>query len=457
MVGSRTGPKGDRPNVTSARGREGTNTLSVPVQLLEPGLHVAEIDRPWSETPFLFQGFRIADLDDLEQVRAHCKLVEIDLDKSEPAPADRLREAMRKMQGDLESDTAGARSEHSFARRRASSIDTFADRRRPDDSRFRQRIRTTNACRTELRHALDEILADARMGRSLDTRMARDAVQRLSDVVSESATAALWLLNLKQQDQYTEIHSLNVCILTLAFGHFMALDEDYLAAIGVGALLHDIGKTRTPREILTKPGALTPEEFEIMKKHARDGYEMMAASGHLSSVSLEIILSHHERALGQGYPYGLKRDQIPYHAMLTAIADTYDAMTSNRIYHEAAPCDEVLQALYKNASEDFTEKEVVEFIRCLGIFPPGSVVRLDDGSVAMVVSTSPKARLQPVVLMLRSPDGESYRERALVNLAVTEPGGTMTGPRRISHAIDPNSIGISVPDLVSREFNLEPA
>jgi HD-GYP domain-containing protein (c-di-GMP phosphodiesterase class II) len=223
--------------------------------------------------------------------------------------------------------------------------------------------------------------------------------------------------------------------------------------LGTGALLHDVGKTRTPEGILNKPGPLDPREYEIMKRHAEDGYQLLASGGGTSREVLEIVRLHHERVPGTGYPFGLKGDDIPLTVRIVAIVDTYDAMTSDRAYRDAIAADDALNQLYRYEHESFGADLVEAFIRCLGIFPVGSVVELDNGAVGIVVKTRPNARLQPTLRMVRTPDGEPYAKRLLVNLAEASPVDEPNPASRIARALTPASADIDIAAIVTAEID----
>ncbi len=424
--------------------------LRVPVAQLRPGLYVAELDRPWLDTPFMFQGFQVGP-EEIETLQAHCRFVYVDLGRSESGARRAMRSALAQ-DAAADDQAASARGERGPAYERP-----FKRRREPDEDHFRELVAAAEAGRRQARAEVDRVMHDIRLGRSLDTARTRECVQELVHQVSADSSAALWLTNLKNRDEYTSIHCVNVCVFALTFGIHLGLDREPLTRLGVGALLHDVGKTKTPDEILNKPGPLTDEEFRIVKRHAEDGYQMMCESGGVSDEALQVIRCHHERVSGRGYPLGLSDDEIPLHVRIAGLADTYDAMTSDRSYQNAATADDALHTLYRNGSRLFGDHLVQEFIRCVGIFPVGSVVELDNGAVGVVVATRADARLQPTLLLVRTPEGETYDKRVLLNLAAQARESETHPPRRIVRALDPYTVGLDVPRIVANEFGLTSA
>jgi len=426
--------------------------------MLRPGLYVTELDRPWVETPFLFQGFRIADEQDLDTLRRYCRTVVIDTDQCDGSALRALKETVSGTRSGTARRPPRSRaraSAPSVRERRKAAGALFRSRTHPERERFEVLVRAAAASRAGMRRTVDAALEQVRMGRLIDTSAAREAVEDVVDVVLEDTSASLWLTALKNRHEYTAIHSVNVCVLALALGVHLGLEREALSRLGFGALLHDIGKMRTPLEILNKRDALTDEEREIVRRHAQDGYEIVSESGEAAFDSLEIIRLHHERINGQGYPLALRDERIPRHVRMVALVDAYDAMTSDRAYSSAIAPDRALHALYSEAPGTFGVDLVQEFIRCLGIFPVGSLVQLDNEALGIVVGTKPGGGLWPTVLMLRAPDGAPYEKRLLLNLeAAARDAGAQ---RHIRRAVEPAEADVDVSGLVAREFGLAAA
>jgi len=418
----------------------------VPVASLRKGLYVAETDRPWTEIPLMFQGFEIREDDELEVLRSHCQFVYVDTERSRA-------DAVTQLSAQSASSGGGRAAE---SRPVGSGLEAaFGDQRHPDPKAFRELVREAYESRSHARDAMDDMVRRVRRGRNLDVDGTRHAVDDLVDAISGNASAALWLTNLKSKDEYTSIHSVNVCVLALAFGAHFGFGAAELQWLGVGALLHDIGKVRTPPELLERAGPLTPDEFEVIKRHAQDGYDIVSASGGVDRESLEIIRLHHERLDGTGYPFGLQGTAVPLHVRIVGLADAYDAMTSPRSYRDALPGDQVLQRLYNEAENQFGARPVQEFIRCVGIYPVGSLVELDNGAAGIVIGTRQDRRLQPTVLLVRTPDGDFYRKRVLINLAADDDAGDAGAGRQVRRVLDPGSEGIDVAGIVAIEFGLD--
>ncbi len=441
-------------------------TTGVPVELLRPGLYIRELDRPWVETPFLFQGFRILGAEELEALREYCRIVIIDDERSDPKALEAVRREVVK-QGHALAAGASAPAEaqpakatrptpkrpSERARRRSVGV-LFAATENPDRKRFSTLVQAAGAARGDAQAAAGDALARARDGRMVDVARIETTIDELTELVIEDPTASLWLTRMRERDESMAVHAVNTTVLALTFGAHLGIDRRGLRRLGIGALLHDVGKTTVPRELLEKPDELTDRELARVREYPQAGYELVADSGKVHTESLEVIRLHRERWDGRGYPRGLRGEMIPRKALIVGLADAYDTMTSRRPWAEAVAPDKALHELYANAAREFSVDLVQEFIRCMGIFPVGSVVELDNGARGVVVGARPGGGLWPTILMVRTPDGEPYRKRLLLNLGAEVRRSRDDTPRRIARSIDASASGIDVSRLVAREFGL---
>ena len=293
------------------------------------------------------------------------------------------------------------------------------------------------------------------MGQTIDVDGAKAIVQTLVDSIVRNPNALTWLTQLKNRHEYTAIHSLNVCIISLAFGRHLRLEEQALLELGVGALLHDLGKMRIPLAILNKPARLTSEEFEEIKRHTYYGAKLLAKSGGHPKNALDIALAHHERIDGSGYPRGLKGPDLSLFPKMVAVADFYDAVTSNRVYHRGVSTGEALDELYASRCSLFDEKLVYEFIQCMGAFPVGTVVELRGGDIGIVTAVHPRQRLKPVVTLVMDADRNPFEPPRVLDLSRFddfEDDARYTIRRTLeseAYGIDPEEF---VSDLVRRQF-----
>ena len=238
-----------------------------------------------------------------------------------------------------------------------------------------------------------------------DLPAALNTVEGLADAVTQNRTALVALTAMRNYDNYTFTHMVNVSILTMGQARALGIEGRLLREFGLSALMHDIGKVRTPKEILNKPDKLTDEEFVIMRRHTVDGAEILRRTPEMPILAPVVAFEHHLRIDGTGYPFGAKRDGLNIGTMLCGIADVYDAMRSQRAYQQAHPTDRILAVLKRNDGTQFDRNLVRRFVQLLGIYPPGNLVRLTSGEVAVVTQAHAPDPHRPRVRVLISKDG----------------------------------------------------
>lgn len=379
------------------------------------GMYIAELDRPWLETPFMFQGFELTSHPALEKLRELCKYVwiETDLGKDYVPPVRGASAAFARMRQLADEDAV--------IREKVRRLVTEPRPRLPrqpylDRTTFEQELGFAKRIHSDTRETVLAAIHDARRGKPIDTQLATKAVGRMVDSVIRNPDALVCLSQLKEVSEYTALHSIRSCILALAFGRHMALSRDELQVLGLGAMLHDIGMIKVPEHILGKQEELTPREFETMAKHVSWGLEILRSSGDLPAGSLEVVAQHHERGDGGGYPQRLRGSGITPAGYIGAIVDVYDAITSDRLYNTGLSAEDALKRLYEWREKDFDATLVEDFIRCMGIFPIGSLVELSTGSVGVVITINRARRLKPKVALALTASKTPYSARIVTDL-----------------------------------------
>jgi putative nucleotidyltransferase with HDIG domain len=238
-----------------------------------------------------------------------------------------------------------------------------------------------------------------------DTPAALQTVEGLADAVTQNRTALMALTAMRNYDNYTFTHMVNVSILTMAQARALGIEGRLLREFGMSALMHDIGKVRTPKEILNKPEKLTDDEFVIMRRHVVDGAEILRGTPEMPILAPVVAFEHHLRLDGSGYPFTVKRDSMNLGSMLCAISDVYDAMRSQRTYQQAFPTDRILAVLKKNEGAQLDQHLVRRFTQLLGIYPPGNLVKLSTREVAVVLRVHAPDPHRPRVRVLFNADG----------------------------------------------------
>jgi len=409
--------------------------VKVTPEYLSIGMYVSELDRPWLESPFLFQGFLVDTDEILEEVKTVCDFVFVDIELSAPDIKAQLQVLASRPPPSVKITKTPVKTDN------------------PDEVDHQNYIKDLHRSRIifdKTTQYINEALEDARLGSSINTKKAKQLVNDLTDQVINSPHALVWLTFLKQRDEYTANHCINVCILAITFGRCLNLDKQQLNEVGLAGLLHDLGKMKIPDEILNKPGRLTADEFKIMKQHPELGFKLLKNEKDLSMEVLDAVLHHHERKNACGYPDELPEHKIPLITQIIAIVDVYDAVTSDRCYHDGLSPYEALNNIYKWAENDFNKELVESLIKCLGIYPIGSLVELDKGPVGVVISASKSARLRPMIMLVLDKNKKPFKQRKIMNLANPH---WQKGPHatEIKKILNPNSFDINIRQIVEEE------
>ncbi|MCB5207162.1 HD-GYP domain-containing protein [Methylovorus mays] len=247
------------------------------------------------------------------------------------------------------------------------------------------------------KQAITSMFNEVRMGQAVNAADAMPLVEEITASVSRNEGALISLVRLKHKDDYTYMHSVAVCALMVALSRQLGMDDKQTKQAGLAGLLHDIGKSAIPLDILNKPGKLTDEEFDIVRGHPKAGHEILLASNGVDEVALDVCLHHHEKVDGTGYPHKLPNDEISIFAKMGAVCDVYDAVTSNRPYKEGWEPGVSLQRMAQWSKTHFDDRVFKAFVKSVGIYPIGSMVMLQSGRLGVVVDQNPVSLLKPLV------------------------------------------------------------
>ncbi len=401
---------------------------------LVTGMYVADLDRPWVDTPFLFQGFLIENDDHVLQLQKYCKFVLVDSELSTAnvqnsiltygeEPGQNKPESI--LPSEDASDDVGLSLQTSFIP--ASVKITPFKNITPVEAELVPAGETY----TRTTEALGEIFRDFASDEHLALQDVEVVIQDMVESMIRNPDALMLLSRLRQEDEVVYGHGLNVAIYLVALGRHLSLPKNMLERLGTIGLLLDIGKTKLPRELLQKNGRLTSEEFETIKSHVPICLDILKDTPSLHPDILEGIAQHHERENGSGYPAGLSKGEISLFGRMAAIADTFSALTNPRPYAEPVPAYQALQTMANWGSEFFHAPIVEQFIHAIGIFPVGSMVELSTGEVAVVISHNKVRRLKPRVLIISGKDKTPSKNPTTLDL-LHPPGTYKTLPSILS-------------------------
>jgi len=379
------------------------------------GMYIAELDRPWLETPFMFQGFELTSQVALDKLRELCRYIwiETDLGKDYIPPRRGGQAAFTRMQQLVDEDV---RIREKIRRLVVAPLPRAQRQAYVDRTTLEDEIVQAKTIHTDTRGVVNAVIQDAKRGKAIDVQLAGKAVARIVDSVLRNPDALVCLSHLKEVSEYTALHSIRTCILALAFGRHLALSRDELQVLGLGAMLHDIGMVKVPEEILNKQSELTATEFDTMTKHVTWGLDILKAADGVPPGALDVIAQHHERGDGSGYPHRRNSGTITPAGYIGAIVDVYDAITSDRHYNTGLSAEDAVKRIYEWREKDFDAPLVEDFIRCMGIFPIGSLVELSTGSIGVVITINRARRLKPKVALALTASKTPYSARIVTDL-----------------------------------------
>lgn len=384
-------------------------TKKVPANQLEIGMYVAQLDRPWLETPFLFQGFYIRDNDEIDELITHCDHVFVTCD-SLPADTEVAANA---------SSTAGQATNGAQPGKKRLSFRSLFKIGRPeaveDDfeqsniyyrevTSLKKELSTASCLHQQAVATVRGVMDNLKSSGNLDLKGVEAAVTPMVDSVLRNPAALACLMRMQKKGDYLYHHSIASSVWATILGRQIGLSRDDIGVIAYGAMLLDVGKTQVPDEILNKPEKLRDDERRLMQRHVQFGLDILDKAGEVDSRILDMVAHHHERYNGTGYPRRLSGNDIPVFGRIAGIVDAYDAMITFRPYANQVSSYDALRQLRVLADVEFQAEIVEQFTRAIGVFPTGTLVELNTGEVAIVTKQNRIRRLRPEVMVIMDAD-----------------------------------------------------
>ncbi len=404
----------------------GIKEVKTPVAGLSVGMFVARLDRPWIDTPFEFQGFRITDIQAIERLRRYCNYVYVDIEQG-PAPPHQYwifpnestaKTNQLKASAIKDSLTRNSASNEINRRRKQEYVDT---------TDVSQEMHQAEATYEQVSVSVDQLLSDLSRGRQVDLQELKKGVSDMVDSIIRNPAAFMWVRELRKLDAYSYTRALGSSLWCAVFGRHLGVSERDIKTLALGGILLDVGKTRLPPELLGKTSALTPQEWSMMSTHVELGVKIISQAKakrakDIPHAVLQMVACHHERFDGSGYPQRLANDEIPLFSRMAGIADSYDAMTTSRPFLSASPRSphEAITELYEHRDSLFQAQLVEQFIQAIGLYPTGSLVELSTGEVGAVIAVNGLRRLRPAVMLLLDENKEPMPQFRILDLSLLD-------------------------------------
>jgi len=373
----------------------------ITVEQVKLGMHIQEFCGSWMDHPFWRENFILRDPADLKAIQT-CGIKELWID----------------VQKGRDVDLVGQTKQETEARIDAALVQIAAPQEPPPKVSMAEEVARAKKICVTAKSAVVSMFQEVRMGKAIDHAAAGALVEEITDSVVRNPGALISLARLKSADDYTYMHSVAVCALMVALARQLGIDAKTTREAGMAGLLHDLGKAVMPMEVLNKPGKLTDEEFRIMKAHPAEGHRMLVEGGAVGAIPLDVVLHHHEKVDGSGYPKGLKDAEISLFAKMGAVCDVYDAITSNLPYKSGWDPAESIRKMTEWSTGHFDPRVFQAFVKSIGIYPIGSLVRLESGRIGVVVDQTERSLLTPKVRVFFSIKSNAHIPPDVVDLSL---------------------------------------
>lgn len=402
---------------------------------LKLGMYVSELDRPWIDTPFLFQGFRITNQDELDMLAEVCDFALVDVEKSK-VPVTKGKVIATEPTHEINPQSQAKPYTRSFE----------------DEYNFAKTVFLDTQKR------VNKLFNDTRLGKNILMTDVSKMVYPLADSIFRNPDTLTLLSNIQEVDENLEAHSINTCILSLTFARHLGLDKSKMYELGIAALLHDIGEIQIDAEILRKRGNLSGEEQKILQSHCALGATALSEINGIPQSAVSVAQNHHERTDKSGYPNKLGGEKIGFFTKIISVVDVYDTLTTGLASQPALTCSDALKNMYDWREGLFDAEIVEEFIQCLGIYPIGSAVELNTGDLGVIVSISEKNRLSPSVMLIKNIEGKTYLPPRIVNIAFLNESmkdDAEVDSIEIVKVISPDIFNMDLKSFILRELTMD--
>ena len=402
-------------------------SVEISVADLKVGMYVSRLDCDWLDTPFLMQGFMVENEDHLDLLADYCQTVWVDKvyeQQLEKGPKDAILQA--------------------------SKIEKQLIHRKPAV----EEIGSATGIYAASKEITKNLMQQVRLGNAIDSQAAKNLVSSCVTSILNNPDALMWMTKIREKDEYTAEHSVNVCVLAIALARRLGFNEAELNKVGLCGLLHDVGKMQIDPAILNKSDPLTRKEWQVIAAHPANGRDLLMGTPSIYPGAIDVAYSHHERLDGKGYPRGLSGSAISTFSRIVAITDAYDAMTADRCYANARSSTDALKVLFHAKDKHFDGKMVDVFMRMIGLYPPGTIVELENGCVGVVLASNEIKQHLPQLIMCLDRNKQPFEEKSLLDLQRIEEN-KLDQRFLIKRAYTDGKFGVELKDFIEQGFKFK--
>lgn len=412
--------------------------IKVYVRELEQGMYVAELDRPWLQTPLPFQGFFIRDRADIEELARHCNYVYIDVNPearpTTPSPAAAGGITISHDRPALVAPAAG------------SEIPVPRPGRYQDAVPMEEELARARQVRQRVASVVNDIMDVARSGRAINSEVVRETVGAMIDSILRNPDAMAWLTQLRERRSPIYRHAINCSVWMIIFGRALGLDRETLEHLAMIGLLFDVGKGRLPQDLITRRQPLNPEDEALLRRHVEYGVAVLEGSAGIHPQVITGVWSHHERFDGSGYPNRLRGAEIPTFGAMAGIVDWYESSVHPYDSEIALSSIEAIEQLQQMRGTKYQPEIVDQFVQAIGLYPTGTLVELSSGEVGIIVAQNRARRLQPKVVVVTNAAKERLEAFHTIDLLMQKTHGS-TKELRIVKSLQMGAYGIDPKEL----------
>lgn len=405
------------------------------IEGLEIGMFISRLDKPWIETPYLMEGKKIGSKDDILTLRKYCNYVYVDVNRGLSPKKCYFVVANKDELASSRGDVAdpGKHITNEYNRYRQCVYETSVE--------LGEELKTSKKLYNDVSERTQVVFDELKKSKKLDIVSLKRGIKATVDSIIRNPSAFMLLVQIRKTGDYSYSHALGTSVWCAQFGRHLGLKREDIDTLALGGMLLDVGKLQLPESLTKKTSKFTPKDMDIYKRHVSLGVKLLTQVKNIERSILQMVATHHERADGSGYQLGITIDKIPLFGRIAGIVDSYDAMTTERVYVEKTmnPHESIAE-LYNMRGKQFQAELVEQFIQTVGLYPTGSLVELNTGEVGVVIEINDLKRLYPTIVLLLDKNKQPYDTFHSIDLS-------QISDMMVEKGLEPGAYGIKMDEL----------